>query len=93
MFALDLLRVQLARIVLVGIEMPCVRAPMIRMKTGEPEGLQQRFQRQKDIILAPSEHMREDLPGVVINRMPQPPLVFLFPDKAPVVHNNRIAAS
>src|SRR2546427_181143 len=53
------------------------------IKTGEPEGLQQRLQLQKDLILATPEDIRQDCSGGVIDRMPQPPLVFLFPDKAP----------
>jgi hypothetical protein len=56
---------------------------MIRIKAVEPEGLQQRFQLQKDLIRATPKDIRQDGSGGVINRMPQPPLVFLSPDKAP----------
>ena len=38
MFALDLLRVPLARIVLVGLEMPRVGAPIIGVIAGDPKG-------------------------------------------------------
>jgi len=53
------------------------------MKTGEPEGLQQRLQLQNDLIFASSEHLRQALAGVVLNGVPQPSLVLLFPDNAP----------
>src|SRR5262252_6768755 len=63
MFALNLLGIAFAWAVHLSVQMPRVRAPMIRMKTGEPEGLQQRFQLQKDLIFASSEHIRQDLAG------------------------------
>jgi hypothetical protein len=34
-------------------------------------------------LLATSKDIRQDCSGGVIDRMPQPPLVLLFPDKAP----------
>jgi len=43
MLPLDLLGVPFARAVYLSVQMACVRAPMIGIKTGEPEGLQQCF--------------------------------------------------
>ena len=82
-FALTLLGIAFARAGHLSVQMPRVRAPMIRMKTGEPEGLQQRLQLQNDLIFASSEHLRQALAGVVLNGVPQPSLVLLFPDNAP----------
>src|SRR6266571_2326121 len=83
MFALDLLGVPFARTVHVSVQMPGVRPPMIGVKAGEPEGLQQRFELQKDLILATPKDIGQDRTRVVIDRMPQPPLVFLLTDKTP----------
>ena len=52
MLALDFLGVPFARTMHVGVEMAFVRPPMIRIKTSESEGLQQRFELQKDFIFA-----------------------------------------
>jgi hypothetical protein len=50
MLPLDLLSVPFARAVHFSVQMPRVRAPMIGIKTGEPEGLQQCFELQKEGI-------------------------------------------
>ncbi len=52
MRALDFLGVPFARTRHVGVEMSFVRPPMIRRKTGEPEGLQQRLELHKDFVFA-----------------------------------------
>ena len=51
MLALDFLGVPFARTMHVGVQMAFVRPPMIRIKTREPEGLQQRFELQKDFLV------------------------------------------
>ena len=76
MFALNFLGVSFARAVHVRGQMAGVRAPMIGVKAGEPKGLQQCFKLQKDLILAMPKDVRQDLLTTVIDRMPQPPLVF-----------------
>src|SRR5438034_1308198 len=43
--------------------MPPVRAPMIGIKPGEPEGLQQSFQLQEDRILTTPKDIRQDGSG------------------------------
>src|SRR2546428_9995431 len=83
MFALDFLRVPFAWAMHFRVQMPGICHPMIGIKAGEPKGLEQRFQLQKNLILATSKDIRQDRTRVVINRMPQPPLVLLLADKTP----------
>src|SRR5438132_13708207 len=83
MLALDLLGVPFARTMYFGVEMAFVRPPMICIKTREPEGIQQRFELQKDFVFAATKDIRQDLACVVINGMPQPALVAFLADKAP----------
>src|SRR5712691_2924797 len=83
MLALDLLGIPFTRAVHLGVQMSCVRAPMIRIEAGEAEGLQQRFELQKDLICAAPKNIRQDCAGMMINGMPQPALVAFFADKTP----------
>src|SRR5215471_7113774 len=57
MFALDFLGVLLPHVMLLGIEMPLVGPPPVRVKLRDAEGLQQRLQPQEDLVLPPSEHI------------------------------------
>src|SRR6266446_9724765 len=66
-----------------GVQMPGVGAPMIRIKAGEPEGLQQRFKSEKDLIFAAPKNIRQDCACMMINGMPQPALGTFFADKTP----------
>ena len=52
MLALDFLGVAFAWAVLVGDRMPGVGTPMIRVVAGQSEGLEQRFELQKDVVFA-----------------------------------------
>ena len=85
MLALDLLGVPFARGVYVRVQIPRVRAPMIRIKAGEPEGLQQRFELQKDFIFAAPKDIGQN----------RARLMMLGKDKArclgPVPHPPRLA--
>src|SRR5262249_895169 len=83
MLALDLLRVAFAWAVLVGIEVTRVGAPIIGIIAGQPEGLQQRFEPQKHLVLAAPKDVGQDLAGVVIDGMPEPARVAFVPDKRP----------
>src|SRR5215831_16541457 len=83
MLALDFLGVPFARTMHVGVEMAFVRPPMIGIKASEPEGLQQRFELQKDLIFAAPKDIRQDGPRMVIDRMPQPARVAFVADKRP----------
>jgi hypothetical protein len=87
MLPLDVLRVALARMVRFGIEVTPVCPPIIRLKACDPKGLQEGLQPQKHRILTPAKDRRQDLPGAVIDGMPQPPLFLLLAHKAPhVIH-------
>jgi hypothetical protein len=61
MLALDFLGVPFARTMHVGVEMAFVRPPMIGIKTREPEGLQQRFELQKDGVFAAPKDIRQEV--------------------------------
>jgi hypothetical protein len=83
MFALDLLRVSLARTVLVRIEVTSVRAPVIGVIARDAKRLEQPFELQKYLILPPAKDIGQDLTRMVIDGMPEPPLVLLLPYKGP----------
>src|SRR5438552_19127379 len=83
MLALDFLRVAFAWAVLVGAQMPGVGAPMIRVVAGQSEGLEQRFEPQKDAVFAATKDIGQDLAGVVIDAMPEPARLAFVPDKRP----------
>src|SRR4029434_1993029 len=83
MLALDFLCVTFAWAMDLGVQMPGVGAPIIGVVAGEPEGLQQRFELQKDLIFAATEDVGQDLACMVINGMPEPAWVALVPDKRP----------
>jgi hypothetical protein len=81
--ALDLLGVPFARTMHVGIQMPGVGPPIIGVVAGQPEGLQQRFKLQKDVVFAATKNVSQDLSCVVIDGMPEPAWVAFVPDKRP----------
>src|SRR6266849_8197487 len=83
MLALNFLRVAFAWAMHVGIQMPGVGAPMIRVVAGQPEGLEQRFELQKDLVCAATKDICQDLSCAVIDGMPQPAWVAFVPDKRP----------
>ena len=58
MLAFDFLGMPFARTMHVGVEMAFVRTPMIRREASEPEGLQQRFELQKDFVFTASKDIR-----------------------------------
>ena len=72
MLALDFLGVAFAWAVRVGGQMPAVGTPMIRVVTGQPKGLEQRFELQKNVVCAAPKDIGQDLAGVVIDGMPEP---------------------
>src|SRR5262245_28335952 len=71
-FALNLLRVLLPHLMLLSIEMPLVGPPAVRVELCDTKGCQQLLELQKDVVLPSSEHVCQDLPCVMINRVPQP---------------------
>src|SRR6516162_6346891 len=65
-FALNFLRMLLANMMLLGVNMPLVRTPPIRVKTRDAKGLQQRLQLQKDRILPLPKNIRQHGATVMI---------------------------
>jgi hypothetical protein len=70
--ALDFLRILLAHVVLLGIDMPLVGSPSVRVKLRDAKGLQELLQLEEDGVFASSEHIRQHLPGVMIYGVPEP---------------------
>lgn len=83
MCALDLRRVPLTRMVLVGIEMPCVRALIIGVIAPDAQRLEQRFELQKHLLLPPAKDLHQHLARLVSARIPQPALRVLLPHIGP----------
>src|SRR5262252_1134076 len=83
MLALDFLGVAFAWAVLVGVQIPGVGTPMIRIVAGQSEGLEQRFELEKDVVFAATKDGGQDLAGVVIDSMPEPARVAFVPDERP----------
>ena len=55
--ALDFLRVLLAHLMLLGIDVPLVGSPAVRVKLCDAKWLQELLQLEEDGVFAPSEHM------------------------------------
>jgi hypothetical protein len=72
MLALDFLRVLLASVMLLGIDMPLIGAPSVGVILCDANGLSQLLPLQEDRVLTPSKHIRSHLPGMVINGVPEP---------------------
>src|SRR6266853_3979138 len=71
-FALDFLRVLLAHLMLLSIQMPLVGPPAVGVKLRDTKRCQHLVELQEYIVLPSSEHIRQDLPCAVINGVPQP---------------------
>ena len=74
-FALDFLRIGLPHFVLLGVEMPLIGTPPIRIKPRDAKRLQEGFELQKDGILPSPKDVCEHSPTVMIDRVPEPPRV------------------
>ena len=83
MLALDLLRVLFADGVLLGGDMPLIGSPSIGGETGDANGFQESLLAEQDVVLPPSEHLRQDLPGVVVDSMPERALLRFLTDIGP----------
>jgi hypothetical protein len=64
---------------------------MIGIKAREPKGLQQRFEPQKNLVLAAPKNIRQDGTRVVIDRMPEPAWIPFVADKRPHLIDFRFA--
>src|SRR5215831_15317648 len=71
-FALDFLRVLLAHLMLLGIEMSLVGPPAVGVKLRDATRCQQLLELQEDVVLSPAEHLRQHLPRLMIKSVPQP---------------------
>jgi hypothetical protein len=71
-FALDLLCVLLAHLMLLGIEMPLGSPPAVGVTLGDATRLQELLELQKAVVLPSSAYLRQDLARVMIDGMPQP---------------------
>ena len=56
---------------------------MIGQETSDAKGLQQGFKLQKNFVSAMAKDIRQDFPCPMIEGMPQPAGLFLFPHKTP----------
>src|SRR5712691_4737327 len=91
MLTLDFLGVSFAWAMHVGVQMPGVGAPIIGVVAGEPEGRQQRFELQKDLVCAATKDVGQDLPCAVIDGMPEPAWIAFVPNKRPHLIHLRFA--
>jgi hypothetical protein len=83
MFTLDLLRVALARAVDFRGEVPLEGTPIVCIVVSDAKGLEQRLQLYKDFVRAPAKDVRQNLPGTVIDSIPQLALLLLLAHKTP----------
>ena len=72
MLTLDFLGVLLAHWVLLGIEMPLVCAPPVGVKCRDAKRFQKGFELEKNVVLTPSNHIRQHSPRAVVNGVPKP---------------------
>ena len=75
-----MLRVALARLVFICIEMTRVGALIVRIILQNAKWFQQAFEFHKHLIFATPQDVRQDVTAMVINRVPEPArLAFLAP--------------
>ena len=70
--ALHGLGVLLASLRLLGMERPLGGSPAVGGRCRDAKRCQQLLELQEDVVLSSSEYIRQDLPRVVINGVPQP---------------------
>jgi hypothetical protein len=80
---LDLLRVALARLVRICLEMTRVGSPIVRIIPRDAKRFQEGFALQKHLIVAPPKDLRQDVPTAVGNRVPAPSGLAFLPHKRP----------
>jgi hypothetical protein len=86
-FALDLLGMAFAWLVLISFEMTRVSAPVVRIIASDAKRLELRFELEEDLILAAPKDISQHLTTAVINRMPKPSLIsFLAHVRPELVH-------
>ena len=65
------------------VQMPRVRPPAIRIKTGDAQRGQERFELEENVLLPPPKDVRQHRACVVINRLPQPARIGCAADGTP----------
>jgi hypothetical protein len=87
------LRVALARLVCIRIEMTRESAPIVRIISRNAKRFQQGFALQKHLICAAPKDVRQDLTTAVINGMPEPPRCFFLAYVGPHLIDFRFLSS
>jgi len=80
---LNLLHQQLSRRLWLGQETSLIDDRFVRVVTSDAKGCEQDLEFQEHRILAGIHHKGQYSPGVMIDRMPEPPRVLLAADKRP----------
>jgi hypothetical protein len=70
---------------LLGSEMPLIGPPPIRGKPRDAKRCQQLWELQEDVVLPSSQYIRQDLPRVGSNGVPQPAWMRLATHETPHV--------
>src|ERR1700752_3135331 len=83
MFARQLLGPPLADHMTLRIQMSAISTPAIGIKTPNPKEREQRLEFQQSSIRTAAKGVGHDPAGLVIERLPQSPRLFLATDKRP----------
>ena len=83
MLSFDLLGISFSNHLLARWQIAFIGSPVVRIEPRYAKWLQQSLQLQKHGILSITEHIGEDFPRVMANRVPKPTLVFLAADMTP----------
>src|SRR5262252_4938638 len=83
MFPLDLLRMAFTRLVCLRRERMPVGAPQVRGVPPAAKQLQPRFALHQDPVLATAKARGQDLAAAVLDRVPEPSLLFFLADQTP----------
>lgn len=70
MFTLDFLRMLLANVMLLWVDMPCVCSPSVGVKSRDAKGFQEVFKFYEDCILPSSKDVHQHRATVMIDGMP-----------------------
>jgi hypothetical protein len=81
--ALDFLRVVLANLMLLGINMPLVGPPPVSVLPRDAKGLQKSLQLQKNAIFPPPKDIRQYLATAMVHGMPEPTRMRFRLDETP----------
>lgn len=83
MLALDRLSIRFTNGMEGWVKMPFIRTIAICIELRYPKRFQQGFQFQKRAILMVRQHIRQYFPSLMVNGMPQPPLLLFGTHETP----------